>query len=191
MAGVQELIKGFEQKTGQNNAETLKAEYTRLIRPAYVRRYGGANLPAELMVDESDPSFDGAGSPGLVLVSMGVANERVACLRTFAVAHETGHAVACIEFQRVGVIPFQPIGADAKRHEHMADLIAMRVLKEFQPAIAADIIGNLGLLSQALGNGGPMHPSGRERTELIRRLYHGQPFGRLFAALANRQTTVV
>lgn len=186
MAGVQQLIRRFEQGAGQNNAANLKAEYTRLIRPAYVRRYGGGNIPAELFIDEGDKSFNGAGSPGLVLVSMGVANYATACIRTFAVAHETGHAVACIEFGRVGVTPFHPIGADAKRHEHMADLIAMRVLKEFQPAIAAEIMGRLGLLAQALGPGGLMHPSGQARTDLIRKLYFGQPFGQLFAALANR-----
>lgn len=186
MAGVQQLIRKFEQGASQNNAANLKAEYTRLIRPAYVRRYGGANIPAELFIDEGDSSFNGAGSPGLVLVSMGVANYAMACIRTFAVAHETGHAVACIEFQRVGVTPFQPIGADAKRHEHMADLIAMRLLKEFLPGVAAEIMGKLGLLSQVLGPGGFMHPSGQARTELIRKLYFGQPFGQLFVALARR-----
>ena len=185
MAGVRQLIQQFEQSIGQNNAATVKAEYTALIRPAYVHRYGGSNLPAELFVND-DTLFDGMGGPGLVIVSMGVANYPVACLRTFAVAHETGHTVACIEFLRVGVVAFQPISADAKRHEHMADLIAMRVLKEYAPGTAAEIFRNLPLLAQALGHGGPMHPSGEARADLIRRLYLGEPFGSLFAALANR-----
>lgn len=190
MTGVSGLINRFEQKIANNSVESLRAEYARVIRPAYVRRYGGASLPRELFVDESDLSLNGGGGPGIVLVSLGVAKEPIACLRTFAVAHETGHAVAFIELQRVGVLPFQPIGDDAKRHEHMADLIAMRVLKEYLPTVASAIAGNLGQLSKALGAGGPMHPSGLARTEMIRKLYCGYPFGPLFAALATRAIPV-
>jgi hypothetical protein len=186
MASARSIIQQFEKRIGNANVAALKDEYRSVIRPAYVRRYGSANLAAELDIDESDSSFNGLGCPGYVQVTMGVAKSPIPWLRTFAVAHETGHSVAFVEFMRVGIPAFQPINRDAGRHEQIADLIAMRVLMERVPAVAAKIAANAVLLAQALGPASAMHPSGQDRAQLVRQLYMGRPFGQLIAALANR-----
>ncbi|OTE96804.1 hypothetical protein BCS42_13200 [Crenothrix sp. D3] len=152
--------------------DSLKAEYTQVIRPAYVNagydREGA--LPADLSVDQS-LQIDGLGSPGFVQVSMGVVNEPRDWLRTFAVAHETGHAVAYLVCQDAGTTAPEILSYNvAKRHEHLADLIGMHVLMNVHQG--ADVINNLNILSAWLGYGDPQHPSGAQRAELIRRFYN-------------------
>jgi hypothetical protein len=188
MPSAKDLIRGFEQQIAQNSAANLKAEYTSVIRPAYVRRYGGSNVPKELWVDEENATFDGGGMPGMVQVNGGVANHPVPGVRTFAVAHETGHAVVIQQFQRSGVPFFSPYGGDGtnmKLHEQMADVIAMSVLKDYAPQAAAEVIRSLNALAQALGPGTPMtHPPGWVRAALIRSFYYRQDFDAVFRSLA-------
>jgi hypothetical protein len=182
------LEQKIQQERDQNPVAALMADYDNIIRPAYVRRYGDiANIAPHIFVNEGDPHFNGDGGVGMVLMTLGVAREPVRSLRLFALAHETGHGVVCLESMRLtGSVINTLSDADTRWHEFMADLIGMRVLKDYLPVVAAEVMSNLGLLSARLGPAFGQHPSGLERTALIRKLYFGRSFGQLFAAVATK-----
>jgi hypothetical protein len=187
MGQVQDLVRQREGAIGQEKAAGLAGEYTGTIRPAFVKRYGAGAVPIQIDIDMADARFNGNGGFGFVQVTGGVARHPDAAVRLFAVAHETGHGVVFREMLRLGVAPWAPFtDGEARLHEHMADLVAMRVLRENQPAVANAIVGSLGHIADALGPAFGDHPSGDARAALIRRLVHGEPFDNLFGALARK-----
>lgn len=172
---VTELYDELRVELGRHRVAVLKAEFSQRIRPAYIQAGYNVNgdVPGVLAVDEQDLGIEGFGSPGYVQVSMGIVNEPMRCLRIFAVAHESGHGVAYLACQNAGVVIPQTIGDGPKRHEHLADLIGMRVLMEYLREEAAGIYKNLNSLRTWLGNGDFQHPSGDRRTRLLSRLHKG------------------
>jgi hypothetical protein len=201
MPDVTNLVGKFQGYIGEGNLRSFQNEYTQRIRPAYARRYANAFLPLGVVVYDprpQDPQIDGDGGPGGILpnrkverasirVTRAVANEARAHLRMFAVAHESGHAVVPLECLRSNVVQPLPLGEGAKLNEHLADLVAMRVLKEALPKVADAIFVRRRELADWLGSGDSEHPSGLARADLIARSYVGGPavFCSLFTAVAN------
>jgi hypothetical protein len=179
MTRVHDLINRFQQNIDTGSVEALKEEYRTYIRPAYKLKYPLGDLPASLFVEEDNTDIDGFGGPGWVQVSVGVARHPLPCFRTFAIVHESGHAVTPLEFARVGAQIWNPTKNDI-RFEKIADLIAMKLLMERFPKVAVEVMNNLPRFAQDLG------PAGGVRMQIVRQLGSGQPFGQLMGALANR-----
>ncbi len=166
----------------------LKLHFTAVILPAYKKQYPlTSNLPNELTIYEGDMSINGDGAMNYVAVTEGVAKEKSAAMRLFALAHETGHSVTTDEFQSHGKAAYYPMGPDAKLWEYIADIIGMRMLKAQLPTQAAAIASELGYLAGWLGAGDLMHPDGSKRAELLGKCYRSDSFDTLFNALANKQ----
>jgi hypothetical protein len=158
-------------------------EWQYRIRNAYRRAYPTGEIPDDLVIMEGH-YFDGAGGPGFVGVDQAVAAETVSSIRLFALAHETGHCVVCVECVRLGIIvPNTNTGANKKKHEMMADLVAMRVLGERLPSTQASIKANYPAIADRLGAGGVEHPSGMERTRIMKKYTDGAEFEKLFRGI--------
>jgi hypothetical protein len=185
MPSVRNLISQFEGDAQKGKISSLKDEYARVIRPAFVKQYGKAYLSCELTVDKSDTTVNGFGAAGglnpngkadhgCVCVSLGVVLEPRGFLRTFAIAHETGHALVFTECNLYGVNVPPMYDDGAKKHEQMADLIAMRVLMRYLPEDARAIFLHGGQLAQWLGLLPTVdHPSGQDRAAALASLYTG------------------
>jgi hypothetical protein len=176
MAGVQNLINQYQNYI-DGPVGLLKNEYCSLILPAYRMKYPTGDIPAALIVDDQE-IIDGYGSPGMVVVTRGVAKHPLSCFRTFAIAHETGHAVTPKEFERLGVPMWNP-GLEDLRLEKIADLIGMKLLMDHFPQTSSEIYRNLARIAKDLGNPGP------SRMMVVNQLCSGRTFGQLIHAVIN------
>lgn len=157
------------QQLGSASESWVKQEWAFRILPAFRRVYPDGDFPAELMVVPGR-FFDGFGSPGLVAVDEAVVAEVSSAVRLFALAHETGHCVAYLQCEKFGLTtPNTENGPNKKKHEMMADLIAMRVLQDKLPSTADVIRANYNLIAQKLGAGDSEHPSGHERVKVMKK----------------------
>lgn len=136
------------------------------ILPAFKIEYQTMG-DTEFFIDEDSEDIDGTGGVGLVGVTKGACQQADFLVR-FAIAHETAHGVVALEHVKQGTHCPQAMGADRKKHEAWADLIATKVLITQLPDLWASIAANIDLLPNILGLATASHPSGATRVKLIK-----------------------
>jgi hypothetical protein len=168
---------------GSPKASFVEQEWSFRILPAYRRTYPAGDFPEGLTVVPGQ-FFDGFGAPGLVAIDEAVVAEVDSGVRLFALAHETGHCVVYLECQNRNLqTPNTDTGANKKKHEMLADLIAMRVLGEKLPSTQSRVVASYGALAQKLGAGDAEHPSGADRVRVMKTYTDGADFDTLFQAI--------
>jgi hypothetical protein len=159
-----------EEEDDEITADSSKTRWRDVIRPNYAGIYGAANLPAQLVVDPST-AFDGDGGPNSVRIFQGVVDTQSAGLCTFAMYHETGHAVAAQKIRDMNMLPPEPnTGARKIQHEYFADLIAVDVMIRSDANALAELQASMDDLEAALGGGTNDHPSGTQRVAKMQQL---------------------
>ncbi|WP_182852357.1 hypothetical protein [Metapseudomonas otitidis] len=146
--------------------EDVRALFNDRFLPAFKNEYPAMGN-TDFYIDETNQDIDGAGSPGLVMVTQG-ACQQADYLVLFAIAHETAHGVVALEHARQGTHCPEAMDAGRKKHEAWADLIATKVLLCQLPDLWASVAANIDLIPNILGPATPSHPSGARRVELIK-----------------------
>lgn len=146
--------------------------YKDTIRPAFLAYFPKKenrdiekDLPQDLMFDDKD-TFDGYAGFGTVTICKGITREQNTTIMTYAICHETSHAITKAVFSKITDkkdLP-QPQGDCAKKLEYIADLIATEVMKE-KMGLLEDLKKYIYDIEKKLGGGDATHPSGKLRIE--------------------------
>ncbi|WP_337882938.1 hypothetical protein [Chromobacterium haemolyticum] len=137
------------------------------IFPAFEKEYNGIEKPTDFFIDTNNLDIDGAGAPGVVVLSQGACNQADYFVY-FAIAHETAHGVVALEHKKQGSHCPEAMDVHRKKHEAWADLIATKVLITRLPHLWTQVQAYIDLMPNILGDGTDSHPSGTKRIELMK-----------------------
>ena len=158
------------------HAKNAKDEYKNEIVPMFRRKYrrSAGNFASELLV-EDETYYDGGAGPQYIFITTPVARW-TRSLRFFAIAHELSHVVTTEQVAKFGLTGVIPGNMKENLHkgEYLADLIACQMLCDYKPGIADSVKSGLQILRTALGNENFSHPSGTNRTDLMREFFEAR-----------------
>ncbi|MCB2181943.1 MAG: hypothetical protein KQH63_07950 [Desulfobulbaceae bacterium] len=152
------------------NAQNL---YQNQLRPVWVQYEQGnpVQLPANLTINPS-LNIDGGAVPGFVETTQGALNLPNDSLVWFCIAHEMSHHVTqSVLAASNQAFPAVGLALNSKMGEHVADLIAFHTFMTDFPIRAKQIVSQFPALTNLLGAGDNMHPSGNQRVLFLQSYY--------------------
>ena len=175
--------------------EETKNNFKKKTLPLFSNRFPNNNIEqTKLSLDRKTPGIEGGSYPGNIDITIETLKLEPLFLK-FAIFHEMGHIVTIPQknLYNLGPLLNGEKYNDYQKSEFLADLIATHLMSNQDHV---NLINKKNSLEKLLGPGDAMHPSGRERVNVImnylastkneRKTIKEKKFKKLFSDLWNK-----